>query len=236
MCLVGIDMSIRSPGLAIVCDCSPTRQISLYFLCTRKRDRGRVFSTTLLDGVRFHVKPLPDLALSLTIGSNMMFYDRLCTSMTNVIKSTCTNQQKVICIEDYAFAVNNSSSMSRLHEVTGILKWMVYNEGWQIRLYSPSAIKLAFTGHGRADKNDMYQRCRELGYPCLYSVFQIPLPQITKKIVPAPISDLVDAFALTYSHIQITNPSLRKHTRQRKRKGNVNQSSKITKQKILNKS
>ena len=186
-------MSIRSPGLAIYCDCGAPH-LSLFFLCSRKRDRGRRFESKLTgqDSVRFTVQPLCVPSSSVACSSTK-FYDVLCSSITKDIKSQCPNPDKKIHIEDYAYAVHNSSSPSSLHEITGLLKWMFYKEGWEFSLHSPSRVKSTFAQSGRADKLMMYRRYRELGYQCLYSIFGITS---TRTNVPAPISDLVDAIAL----------------------------------------
>jgi Holliday junction resolvasome RuvABC endonuclease subunit len=96
---------------------------------------------------------------------------------------------------------------------------MIYNEGWEMHLYSPTGIKKTFTGSGRADKMDMYKQYIQLGLPCLYNVFDItPQPDMKRSTkVPAPISDIVDAFALIYSHKQGISTSMNNIRKNNKR-------------------
>lgn len=192
-CCVGIDMSVRSPGLSVYCECTAAPTLHLYFLCMRKRDRGRnhVSMIQLPHRVLCSIGHLPYVPVPSEAKGGIVHTTRLCQSIREVLTQGCTGA-RTIYIEDYAYGMHDSRATSSLCELGGVLKYVLQDMG-PVVLVAPSRLKKIFTGDGRATKQDMYRAFRARGYPDLYRVFGMG---DTATGVPAPISDLVDATAL----------------------------------------
>jgi len=59
-----------------------------------------------------------------------------------------------VAIEGYAFGAS-SRGESDMHESAGLIKVRLFEAGWKLRIYTPSTLKLAWTGNGGADKAEM---------------------------------------------------------------------------------
>lgn len=65
-----------------------------------------------------------------------------------------------VAIEDYAYNRRDQRGHLDLAELIGSVKCTLWEWGIPVRLYEPSLIKLAWTGDGSAEKEDMINACR----------------------------------------------------------------------------
>jgi hypothetical protein len=109
----------------------------------------------------------------------------------------------VVGIEGYSFGVSDSSSISTMCEVGGLIRWHLWKHGFAFVEIAPNTVKLLFTHFGSADKYMMWLRFLELQI-----IHDLPLVLKFKKCssdtkfvmsstkVPNPIQDIVDSFAI----------------------------------------
>lgn len=86
------------------------------------------------------------------------------------------NTVNVIAIENYAFSAN-SSRLLQLAEFIGILKSILWSNGYFIRMIDPTSVKMFATGGGIALKKDMVEKAGKCG-------FEVPkelLKEVKKK-------------------------------------------------------
>lgn len=99
-------------------------------------------------------------------------------------------------LEGYSYG-SQSSSVSKLYELGGILRHALWQKGIPFEEHAPSTVKKRFTGSGRADKVQMWRSFREKGFPDLLAMMGL----VVGKDVPHPVQDIVDAVALFPEHI-----------------------------------
>ncbi len=90
-------------------------------------------------------------------------------------------------VEKLFFSRNVTSAMA-VAEVRGVILLAARRHGVPVREYTPSQIKLAITGSGKADKRQMQEMIRRL----------LDLPEIPKP------DDVADGLSVALCHIHIT--------------------------------
>lgn len=81
-------------------------------------------------------------------------YGRYAYILSAVTKLLFVNS--VVLIEDYSFgSFQNSSSVTKLAELGGIIKHSLYNKGTEMYLIPPTKVKKFLCGNGKAKKEDM---------------------------------------------------------------------------------
>ncbi len=94
-----------------------------------------------------------------------------------------------IGIEDYAFN-KHSSSLTKLAENCGILKYQLYKNNYPITRHSPSKIKKFQTGDAKADKQQMIDQMNlDMGINVGVYIFNQLKPL-------SPVHDLADSLAI----------------------------------------
>ena len=190
---VGIDLSLRSPGLALY---SPsTKRLWTYFYATREKDIGRKFQTSCQwkGGTFFSTEAFPIQTTNLSLLDK---YSQITADILQTIQYHVNAEKSAkIRMEGYAFGAK-SSSVSKLHEIGGVLKYRLHLSGFTIDELPPTSLKKHFTGCGNASKKMMYEKFVELGFPALLAEFDM---SSEKEIVPNPVQDIVDACALISS-------------------------------------
>lgn len=91
-----------------------------------------------------------------------------------------------IAIEKLFFARNVTSAMG-VAEVRGVILLAAFQNGVAVREYTPSQIKLAITGSGKADKRQMQEMIRRL----------LDLPAIPKP------DDVADGLSVALCHLHV---------------------------------
>jgi len=191
--LVGIDMSLSSPAVAIRWEDQTTWHVMGF--CQRKCD-----------------EPFADLALHEKLRVTLSYYplneeNRWAKSHTIVttildyirrVQQTRAEPSQVhIFIENYALGMTNSSAVSKLCELGGILRYFIWSANWTFSELSPSTAKKHFAGYGKADKSDMLKAySTKHGFPDM---------SVALKVKPHqhPLEDMVDAIAMLYTGVHL---------------------------------
>jgi hypothetical protein len=95
----------------------------------------------------------------------------------------------LIVIEDYAFAAKGR--VFNIAENCGLLKYLLYKEGYKFFTVAPSVIKKYATGKGNATKQMMYESFGNLTYIDLISIYGAKSGRLD-----SPVTDIVDAYYL----------------------------------------
>lgn len=98
-------------------------------------------------------------------------------------KATKNSTLLYIAIEGYAF--HASGQIIQIAEVTGMIKTLFYNTGWNIRIHDPHSIKMWATGNGSAEKIEILKKARKEG---------VYIPEFLRKHEIG--FDIADAFFL----------------------------------------
>lgn len=88
-----------------------------------------------------------------------------------------------VAIESVFFTKNTKTAM-RVANVIGSLTYQAQSKNLTVSQYTPSQIKLAVCGHGRAEKSQIMQM----------------IPKLVKMSSDAEIDDEFDAVAVAYTH------------------------------------
>ena len=101
---------------------------------------------------------------------------------------------KEVFIEGYAFGANGK--VFNIAEATSVIKQMLYHAGYKIHLIEPNVNKKLATGKGNANKFGMLDafNAKHQGFE-LIKCFD-GISSITDKKIPAPITDIIDAYWL----------------------------------------
>ncbi len=91
---------------------------------------------------------------SISPGNSLPLYQRLKIIYESLINVIGEHSPDVMSVEDIFFAKNAKSAI-KLGEARGVALLAASNTGLQIYEYSPTRIKLALTGRGRANKTEM---------------------------------------------------------------------------------
>jgi len=188
---VGIDLSLTSPGLVVR---TSDDNLFAYFYPNRKKDIDRNILISTSDNTTiFHLQAFStDLR---RVPSLLERYHIIATDLVNTIcKHSMHHTATLIRMEGYAFDAK-SSSVSKLHELGGIVKYQLYLQKFTVEEIAPTKLKKWFTGHGRATKEDMYMHAIKGCFPELINTFEMQ----ACKGIPNPVQDIVDAYALVES-------------------------------------
>lgn len=189
--LAGIDLSLTSTGLVVYTPSENT--INMFFYATRQKDKNRTRNLICkLNDIETKVIIQP-FSRQIAKRDVIEKYHIIVEDVLEVIvKYNCFK----IRMEGYAFDAK-SSSLSKLHELGGILKYSFYKRGIKWEEIPPTRLKKWFTGSGKASKELMYEHFIHKGLPPLLNIFEME----KCKGVPNPVQDMVDAFALVHSFL-----------------------------------
>lgn len=190
----GIDLSLRSPGLVI----RHGDVWSCFFIPQRKRE----------DQIRAVIRDenageMTFVPLSIPVQHESSQEIHQMTRVVEAIMSALITYPVTIShvfIEGHAYGTR-SASTSKLYELAGILKYRLSQSDYKYTVIPPTRLKLLFAGHGRATKQEMYQRFIQIwkGDVCK-DVFGMDTN--STKTIPNPVQDIVDAYALVHSNTQ----------------------------------
>jgi hypothetical protein len=185
MIVIGLDLSLRSPGIAVS---KPDGSVHCYFYPNRRREQGFSFCTGL-----FSVQALPCFLSD--IRNHIHRSTIIATDILNIISGHFEGGEVRVNIEGYAFGLAHSAGASRLYELGGIVRQMLFTHDFPYVEIPPSRVKKLFCGRGNADKRDMYLEFRDRGFPNLIQTMKFK--KITNNNnVPCPVQDIVDSVAL----------------------------------------
>lgn len=194
MALLGLDLSITSPGI-VVCDEKNCIMIA-YFYPLRKRDIG--FNKILpfkYKNIPWQFQIVALLEDNLKAKSMMERYDII---LFDILKIIDRYHIKEVFIEGYSYN-SVSSSVSKLYEIGGIVRYTLWKRKISYHEFAPTSIKKIFTGSGCADKRQMYQTfVSKRNFPDLLLIFNLE----KCKDIAHPVQDIVDAVALICCKIE----------------------------------
>jgi Holliday junction resolvasome RuvABC endonuclease subunit len=188
---IGVDPSIRGTALAVVKDGA---LVGAYAWTEMK-----ALQQQHKDRLVYYVNPKhptdSDLSLRKELVTNWV-----CGIVSAFISPEVT---LVVALEDYALS-KNSSSVSDLHELGGMLKSILWMGRVRMRTYDPKSIKLAWASNGNATKDEMVEACLE-AFDVDYSPMVIPIKRKPgTKVKPTapkgkgPGYDLADATCIAF--------------------------------------
>lgn len=96
---------------------------------------------------------------------------------------------KDVCLEGYS--MGSKGAVFNIGENTGILKWKMWRDGYNVITPAPTTVKKTFAGKGNAKKDAMVQ--------AFDTRFDMNLAQVIgykRKTIESPLSDIVDAVAM----------------------------------------
>jgi Holliday junction resolvasome RuvABC endonuclease subunit len=170
MIIVGIDYSLTSPAVCVSRDKTFSNSF-FYFLNDRKTVQGK-FHNILGDQ---HEEYLTDQERYENIASWVL-----------TILADFKKEDVVVLIEDYSFG--SKGKVFNLAENCGILKYMLYKQGYKFFTVPPTVVKKSATGKGNATKEKMYEAfVNETGID-LHNI----ISPTTK--LGSPTTDIVDAW------------------------------------------
>jgi Holliday junction resolvasome RuvABC endonuclease subunit len=102
----------------------------------------------------------------------------------------------LVAVEAYAFH-KQSSSVTVLAELGGVMRNKLHRAGLQFVELSPTTIKRWFTGSGSADKQMMWDRFKAVTRSTL--ALDTLIPGSFARQIPSPHQDIVDSFASAFS-------------------------------------
>ncbi len=177
MTLIGIDYSLTCPCVCV----SNTDNINdsyFYFLHNTAKHHGQLTEPLMILGDP-HDSYLTD----------QQRYENMASWVLSII-SPLDKEDVYILIEDYAFAAKGR--VFNLAENCGLLKYLLYKNGYKFSTIAPSVIKKHATGKGNANK--------ELMYACFHDQTGIDLISVYSaagRRLDSPITDIVDSYYLT---------------------------------------
>lgn len=176
---IGIDFSLSSPSVCIA--------------ATDDIRNSRVFCYQQSK----KMSPLNDFIYMMaypTYSSKEERFFKIADNIMNFIKDFGSSETEVF-IEGYAFGANGK--IFDIAEATSVLKQRLFAENYKINVVEPSVLKKFATGKGSANKFSMleYFKMKHPGFEIETSFDGIR--QITDKMIPAPITDIVDAYWLS---------------------------------------
>ena len=170
MNIVGVDYSLRSPGICIITDSN----VKLHFLTEKPKWEG-----VILDGGKFsitgHTYPF--------WSNDQERHDKIANWVMSLLPEDC-----VCGIEGYAFA-STSSRLFQIGEHTGCLKQKLWHSNIPFEIFQPAAVKKFATSKGNAKKDLMVETF--IGQYNLDIGFHLGMKP---GKVDSPVSDMVDAF------------------------------------------
>jgi hypothetical protein len=187
--VVGLDLSLTSPGVAIYDTC--TKLWSLYGFAQRVREQQQSLAPPIC-----LLPPIPA-----GTRSNEERYEYIRRHIVDDILSRYADEAEVLVgIEAYAFGAKGAGHSYKLQELGGVLKhslWVRF-PGWTQVLIPPTKWKKSTTGNGRATKLEVVEYVAANG-PCLPLVAMLGTPLGRNGAVPSPAQDLADAVCIVLS-------------------------------------
>lgn len=214
--VVGLDLSLCSPGLAMYCCGGQRTSWTLACIAQRKREH-KLDAVSLSDNVTLMVKP----PLTGTETSDVVRYLHIENVLKTLMSTPVANGHVVtddddvtFVIENYAYAAANQGHSYKLHELGGVIKTYIHR-CWPkatVVILSPGTWKKFFVGNGHATKHNVLTSVNALfGGIDIMHVFGLAMGP--NDAVPTPVQDLCDAVGLVQA---VTMPLT--ITKNRKRK------------------
>jgi len=172
--LIGIDYSLTCPCVCVSNNTSFTDSY-FHFLHSNKKYHGQALNINGDD----HDEYLTD----------QQRYENIASWVLSIV-APFDKESVYILIEDYAFAAKGR--VFNLAENCGLLKYLLYKNGYKFSTIAPSVIKKYATGKGNANKEAMWN--------AFYEHTQIDLIGVygsKSRRLDSPVTDIIDSYYLT---------------------------------------
>lgn len=217
--LVGLDISLRSPGFCVI----HNDQINLYYWAQLKRYKTPATINLLAadnneseesskkeseESKKVEKRNIRITRFDALPRDKYVCIERIVSNILDVLLKYNDKKMKIF-LEDYAYG-QQSSSMTILAELCGHLKISLLKNGYKWIEKTPPTVKKSFTNNGHSSKEDMVAEWVLRTNNSLCDVLQCREHQ-------SPYHDLVDAYALA----NFQNPKeqkQKKNTKKRKKK------------------
>ena len=167
--VIGIDYSLTCP-----CVCVSNNKVFadnyFYFLHSSKKFEGPVINI------------MGDQHLDYSCEQER--YENIASWVLSII-APFDKKETEILIEDYSFG--SKGRVFNLAENCGLLKYLLYKNGYSYSTVAPTVIKKYATGKGNASKEKMYEAFRELTRLDIVDIY-------CSKTLGSPITDIVDSY------------------------------------------
>ncbi|CAB4124266.1 hypothetical protein UFOVP49_104 [uncultured Caudovirales phage] len=178
--VIGIDYSMSSPAMCVMA--GPTIEQSMfYYLTSNKKLVGNWDNAIGVEHKEYY--------------SEQERYDNIAEFFLNKIPIRDTPPK--IYIEDYSFG--STGRVFHIAENAGLLKYKLWEVGYNFNTIAPSVIKKFATGKGNADKQKMYEAfVSETGKDIVkyYS---------KSGTLGSPVTDIVDSYYIAKYGYQLAN-------------------------------
>lgn len=185
MLLIGIDLSLRSPGIAVFDTSIHNSEAWHIYAFTQTTTKHKIENNK-------HIKllsPIPSCDNEI----DLKRYRYIVDSIVKIIQESQTNHKDVrVAIEGYAFSKNKSGHTFKLYELTGILKMAIF-EKCQIscRIIAITQWKRLVTGKSFAEKVDIVNFMKSNGPT--FDFLEIMQYHDVGNEIPNPVQDMADA-------------------------------------------
>lgn len=172
--VIGIDYSMSCPAITILENDYSFDNSRIQFLTNVKKYQKKCGNISGLSHREY--------------SNNIERFHNISSWAVDFINAYCSCITDSIYIEDYS--LGSKGKTFDIAENTGILKYKLFLEGFNVNVVSPGAIKKFATGKGNAKKEDMYFHFTQ-HYPVDNPLLKVD--NVSSKIA-SPISDIVDSF------------------------------------------
>jgi Holliday junction resolvasome RuvABC endonuclease subunit len=209
MYVVGLDLSLRSPGFAVYDRI--TEHWDLHgFVQNKKMPVG----TRYTDNCTVHLlPPIPKNCADTDV------YTYILRHLTIQILDRLKDQDVLFILEGYAFSKHNNGTY-KLHELGGVVKTALSQMKFRQKVYPPTYWKKLITGKGNCSKQDVFNHISQSlnSGPNLQALFGLDLSKVAN--VPHPIEDMSDAVGLVLASLVESKTTSMKNVSGVKRKRN----------------
>lgn len=172
---IGIDYSLNSPSVYIGDEDFNSGKVLCFRQTKKMETKDNVF---LSDYPEYKTK-------------EERFY-KLANICLSFINEHLGDMGKVVYLEGYAYG--GSGNVFDIAEATSVLKQLLYHNGFEIRIVEPTVVKKSATGKGNANKFAMLEEFQKRRFDIKSKFVEGTIADITDKKIPAPITDIIDAY------------------------------------------
>jgi len=176
MTLIGIDYSLTCPAVCVA-NSKNFSDCYFYFLHNTAKHQGFTLDDHILGD------PHDDYL------TDQQRYENMASWVMNIL-APHEKESIYILIEDYAFAAKGR--VFNLAENCGLLKYLLYKNGYKFSTIAPSVIKKYATGKGNANKEAMWNAFYELTEVDLVGIYG----SVSRRL-DSPVTDIIDSYYLT---------------------------------------
>jgi len=184
--LVGIDMSISSPGVSIFDVAKNTYQIFAY----SNKQKSKIDLTV----DNFHLIVEPQMQWKKMNISDFDRYLLIAERAFKFVQDLVDVKGTIVYFEGYAFAAKGK--VFNIAEVTGMVKYLIRKYGWNFEVLAPAEWKKEIIGKGNAKKEEIYNKLY------LDSPFQSVLKELESRGFPYKKGKFVEDICDSYSILQ----------------------------------